>query len=272
MSHPFSTNLLLPHRNPSPNPNLLFRAPITTRLTKRAPFSSISRGAFENLARLATSPSPRGVERSSASIKAAKISGDFMGSTKWNETAMLVIDMQNDFILPDCSVHVADGLAIVPSVIQAVSVARERGIFVIWVVREHDRWGRDVELFRRHFYADGKGPATKTSKGAELVDGLSIEGGDYKLVKMRFSAFLGTHLHSLLQNSGIKNLVVVGVQTPNCIRQTVFDAVSLDYQHVSVISDATAAATPEIHFANMRDMKNIGVATPTLQEWCSSDP
>lgn len=39
-----------------------------------------------------------------------------------------------------------------------------------------------------------------------------------------------------------------GVQTPNCIRQTVFDAVSLDYQHVSVISDATAAATPEIHF------------------------
>ncbi|XP_020097511.1 probable inactive nicotinamidase At3g16190 isoform X3 [Ananas comosus] len=255
MSHPFSTNLLLPHRNPSPNPNLLFRAPITTRLTKRAPFSSISRGAFENLARLATSPSPRGVERSSASIKAAKISGDFMGSTKWNETAMLVIDMQ--------------------------------------VVREHDRWGRDVELFRRHFYADGKGPATKTSKGAELVDGLSIEGGDYKLVKMRFSAFLGTHLHSLLQNSGIKNLVVVGVQTPNCIRQTVFDAVSLDYQHVSVISDATAAATPEIHFdsnlmciqinfqlrlqeyttlANMRDMKNIGVATPTLQEWCSSDP
>lgn len=95
-----------------------------------------------------------------------------MGSTKWNETAMLVIDMQvcelitfqrtvlvmnwltntllcthcanilhvrwfftfqNDFILPDSSVKVAGGLAIVPSVIQAVSVARERGVFVIWV-------------------------------------------------------------------------------------------------------------------------------------------
>lgn len=42
-------------------------------------------------------------------------------------------DFQNDFILPDSSMQVTDGLAIVPSVIQAVSVARERGIFVIWV-------------------------------------------------------------------------------------------------------------------------------------------
>lgn len=38
-----------------------------------------------------------------------------------------------------------------------------------------------------------------------------------------------------------------GVQTPNCIRQTVFDAVELDYPNVTVITDATAAATPEIH-------------------------
>ena len=39
----------------------------------------------------------------------------------------------------------------------------------------------------------------------------------------------------------------VGVQTPNCIRQTVFDAVALDFPSVSVIVDATAAATPEVH-------------------------
>jgi nicotinamidase-related amidase len=39
----------------------------------------------------------------------------------------------------------------------------------------------------------------------------------------------------------------VGVQTPNCIRQTVFDAVALDYQPVTVLVDATAAATPDIH-------------------------
>ena len=38
-----------------------------------------------------------------------------------------------------------------------------------------------------------------------------------------------------------------GVQTPNCIRQTVFDAVALDYEKITVLIDATAAARPEIH-------------------------
>ncbi|XP_020676262.1 probable inactive nicotinamidase At3g16190 isoform X3 [Dendrobium catenatum] len=128
---------------------------------------------------------------------------------KWRETAMLVIDMQ--------------------------------------VVREHDPCGRDVELFRRHLYVNGKGPTMKDSKGAELVEGLVPLEGEYKLVKTRFSAFFDTHLNSLLQSSGIKSLVVVGVQTPNCIRQTVFDAVASNYQPVSVIVDATAAANSEVH-------------------------
>ncbi|RWR73444.1 putative inactive nicotinamidase [Cinnamomum micranthum f. kanehirae] len=193
-----------------------------------------------------------------------------MEAEKWKRTALLVIDMQNDFIKAGGPMHVAGGKAIVPSVIQAVDVARQRGMLVVWVVREHDSFGRDVELFRRHLYVDGKEkPTTKGTYGAELVDGLIIRERDYKLVKTRFSAFFATNLHSLLQGTGIKSVVVVGVQTPNCIRQTVFDAVSLDYQPVTVIIDATAAATPLVHDANIFDMKNIGVETPTLQEWCS---
>ncbi|KAJ0698199.1 putative N-carbamoylsarcosine amidase [Helianthus annuus] len=188
-----------------------------------------------------------------------------------NTTALLVIDMQNDFLLADSSIRVAGGLAIVPNVIKAVEDARRRGFLVVWVVREHDPLGRDVELFRRHFYAEGKPkPTSKGSKGAELVDGLVIKQEDYKVVKTRFSAFFATQLHSVLQGAGIDSLVAVGVQTPNCIRQTVFDAVALDYKSVTVIVDATAAATPDVHAANIYDMKNIGVAAPTLEEWCGS--
>ncbi|KAF3450725.1 hypothetical protein FNV43_RR06814 [Rhamnella rubrinervis] len=186
--------------------------------------------------------------------------------------SLMIVILQKDFIDDDGPVRVSGGRAIVPNVIKAVQVARQRGILVIWVVREHDPLGRDVEQFRRHFYADGKkGPTSKGSVGAELVDGLVIEEGDYKLVKTRFSAFFATHLHSFLQGAGIHSLVITGVQTPNCIRQTVFDAVALDYQSVNVIVDATAAATPDIHAANIFDMKNVGVATPTLQEWIEAD-
>ncbi|KAJ1278967.1 hypothetical protein BS78_04G118700 [Paspalum vaginatum] len=189
-------------------------------------------------------------------------------ATKWSETAMLVIDMQKEFVDTAMgSLALPAGEAILPAVREAVNVARERGIFVIWVVREHDPAGRDVELFRRHFYAGGKGPAAKGSKGAELADGLVIKDEDYKLVKPRFSSFFATNLDSVLKTTGIKKLVVVGVQTPNCIRQTVFDAVALDYEKVTLIIDATAAANSEIHLANIRDMKNIGVETPTLEEW-----
>ncbi|OWM76493.1 hypothetical protein CDL15_Pgr005457 [Punica granatum] len=192
---------------------------------------------------------------------------------KWKHTALLVIDMQKDFVEEeDSPMRVNGGEAIVPNVIEAVEVARRRGILVIWVVREHDPLGRDVELFRRHWYSPGKpGPTSKGSRGAELVDGLVIREGDYKLVKTRFSAFFATHLHSLLQGAGIDTLVITGVQTPNCIRQTVFDAVALDYKSVTVLVDATAAASLEVHLANVFDMKNVGVATPTLEQWSKSD-
>ncbi|GAU51944.1 hypothetical protein TSUD_417270 [Trifolium subterraneum] len=98
-------------------------------------------------------------------------------------------------------------------------------------------------MSRSQIVSGNLGLATEGSKGAGLV----VKEEDYKIVKTRFSAFFDTNLHSVLQGAGINNLVVTGVQTPNCIRQTVYDAVALDYQHVTVLVDATAAATPDIH-------------------------
>ncbi|KAH7300989.1 hypothetical protein KP509_23G006800 [Ceratopteris richardii] len=168
-----------------------------------------------------------------------------------------------------CSLmHVKGGAAIVPAVQRAVSFAREKGALIVWVIREHHISGRDVERFRRHHYATSKvGPTVKGTKGAALVDGLRIEPEDQVVVKYRFSAFFGTNLHSVLHNAGIETIVVTGVQTPNCIRQTVFDAVAHDYPSVILLSDATGAASPEIHEANLSDMRNVSVSTPTLAEW-----
>eukprot|EP00249_Psilotum_nudum_P016809 c25993_g1_i1 orf=224-841(+) len=186
----------------------------------------------------------------------------------WKRTALLVIDMQNDFILPGGPLYVKGGASIVSAVQKAVAFARSKGAMVVWVVREHHASGRDAELFRQHLYEKGEtGPTVKGTNGAALVDGLKPQDGDYIIVKYRFSAFFGTNTHLLLQRASITNIVVVGVQTPNCIRQTVFDAVAHDYPSVVVISDATAAANPEVHSANLSDMRNVGIATPTLMDW-----
>ncbi|XP_038898995.1 probable inactive nicotinamidase At3g16190 [Benincasa hispida] len=183
-------------------------------------------------------------------------------------TALLVIDMQKDFLDEQSVFAVPGATTILPSVINTVEIARNRGLFIVWVVREHDPQGRDVERFRRHYYGSGKpNPVSKGSKGAELVEGLEMKEGEYKLVKTRFSAFFNTNLHSLLQGMGITDLVVSGVQTPNCIRQTVFDAVALDYHSITLLSDATAAATPKIHHGNITDMENVGVVVMRVDEW-----
>uniref|UniRef100_A0A0D6R3Q7 Isochorismatase-like domain-containing protein n=1 Tax=Araucaria cunninghamii TaxID=56994 RepID=A0A0D6R3Q7_ARACU len=103
-------------------------------------------------------------------------------SVDWKETALLVIDMQNDFILPGGPMHVEMGASVVPAVKEAVAFAREKGALIVWVVREHDEYGRDVEHFRRHLYGEGKAkPTLKGTKGADLVEGLVIQKGDYKL-------------------------------------------------------------------------------------------
>jgi len=72
------------------------------------------------------------------------------------------------------------------------------------------------------------------------------------------SAFIGTELDLMLRNLGITDIVVAGIQTPNCIRTTVFDAIAYNYPTV-LVGDATGAQTDEIHNANVRDMQNIGV-------------
>ncbi|KVH92950.1 hypothetical protein Ccrd_004982 [Cynara cardunculus var. scolymus] len=72
------------------------------------------------------------------------------------------------------------------------------------VVREHDSLRRDVEIFRRHLYADGKlKPASKGSKGSELVDGHVIKEEDYKMEPpYRCIATTGS-LHLEHRNDGV---------------------------------------------------------------------
>lgn len=59
---------------------------------------------------------------------------------------------------------------------------------------------------------------------------------DYVLVKPRFSAFFHTGLDLILRRLGVQTVLLAGTTTPNCIRTTCYDAISLDYDAV-VLSD-----------------------------------
>ncbi|MCO5609494.1 hypothetical protein L7F22_063722 [Adiantum nelumboides] len=181
-----------------------------------------------------------------------------------HKSALLIVSMQNDFVLSSSRLYTPAAPAIVPLINQAISFARERGALIVWAVREHHPSGIDLELFRKVRFA---GITVKGTKGAAVIDELKPQPEDVVIAKTRFSAFFGTNLHLVLQSAGIQNLIFTGIQTPNCIRQAVFDAVALDYPSVVVLSDATAANKPEVHEANLYDMRMVKVATPTVAEW-----
>ena len=72
------------------------------------------------------------------------------------------------------------------------------------------------------------------------------------------SAFMHTDLDLILRTLGVDTVFIAGIQTPNCIRTTVFDACALNYK-VILIEDAVAAKNQVIHRNNCSDMEAIGV-------------
>ena len=95
-------------------------------------------------------------------------------------------------------------------------------------------------------------------EGQRLLINWHLLKGEYILTKTRMSAFIGTELDLMLRTIGVTSMVVCGIQTPNCIRTTIFDGIAYNYP-VILIDDATGAASDEVHRANIRDMQNIGV-------------
>lgn len=169
--------------------------------------------------------------------------------------ALLVVDMQNDFADPRGSLHVAGAEAIVPVVNEQVAMARASRSLTIFTQDWHPPR-------TPHFAIDG-GPwpvhCVAHSWGAELypdVDcplgtpmirkGTNGEDG-YSAFTMRdpnTDSLVPTPLEPLLIESGVSEVVVVGLATDYCVRATALDALRLGL-HATVLRDGVAAVNRE---------------------------
>jgi nicotinamidase-related amidase len=183
-----------------------------------------------------------------------------------SDVALLVIDMQRDFLSPTSPLFVAGGPTMVPSLQRALKAARSANESIIHVIRRHRVTGIDVDQSRRALFAETGGFLVAGTPGAEELPQLAPVPGDFTVVKTRWSAFFATDLDALLRRLGAHRLILTGVQTPNCIRATANDALSLDYA-TTVLSDATASQTDEIQLSNLRDMAAMGVEVMTVSQF-----
>lgn len=171
-------------------------------------------------------------------------------------TCLLIIDMQYDFLEESSPLFIKEGPAIISNLKELLALFREQNLPVVFVKRLHRRDASDVDKPRIQLFIRSGGFLLEGSHGAEIVSELKPLPDEIIITKKRWSAFFQTELDLLLRRKGIDNLIIGGVQTPNCIRATTTDAISLDYD-VIVLTDGTASNSEEIQEANLNDMKNM---------------
>ena len=176
------------------------------------------------------------------------------------KSALIVIDMENGFVDPDSPHCIKHAAATVPALSRTIAAARKFGIPVFFVKRIYRSNGCDVELTRYQEWKDGGRAMTPSSEGpisAMVPKELMPMPGDYTITKPRWSAFFQTELDLILRRLGVRNVILTGTTTPNCIRTSAYDANSLDY-NVIIIEDCCSSQTEEIQRVNIEDMRRMG--------------
>ena len=176
-------------------------------------------------------------------------------------TAVLLIDMLNDFLVEGGRMVLPGGDHIVPYQKAVMTAARKTNIPIIYVNDAH-RPGlrKDREFLKRGQHC------IEGTWGAQVIDELRPSAGDFTITKRRFSGFFETDLDLTLKDLGIKILVVMGVVTNICVRSTIHDAFFRGYK-VIVPTDCVEATGPreqesslydiETHFGDLTDAAHI---------------
>src|SRR5438132_7422417 len=149
------------------------------------------------------------------------------------KTAMIVVDMQNDFVAPGAAMETPAARHIVPRLAKALRICRESRIKIIYTAHVHRSDGCDMGLFddmhppiaNREALVDG-------TPGVEIYPELAPAAGEHVIKKHRYSGFFGTDLDIILREWGIDTVIISVQTTANCCQATEPDHWYLNYQVV----------------------------------------
>ena len=186
-------------------------------------------------------------------------------------TALLVVDVQNDFIHEDGrSGRGTDRNAAFRAMVEGrlapfAGAARALGVLVVWIRMENAPETispANARIKRKMYGADPDDPASvdiweravcvRGSWGAEIY--LPVEEGDLVVSKSRYSAFIRTELDEALRARGVTTTAVAGVVTNQCVESTARDAYQHDYD-VLLVSDCVAERSPEARASTLENIE-----------------
>jgi ureidoacrylate peracid hydrolase len=175
------------------------------------------------------------------------------------KTALVVVDMQNAFMLPGVA-HALCPMAekIVPNINRLAQAVRETGGTVVWIKTTFkgdalQNWSTYFEMVTPQQSAKRIEALTADSKGHQLWADLDVRAEDVIVEKNRFSAFIqgSSNLAEVLRGRGIDTILITGTVTNVCCESTARDAMMLNFKTV-MVTDGNAAVTDEDHNGSLR--------------------
>jgi nicotinamidase-related amidase len=166
-----------------------------------------------------------------------------------SKTALLLVDLQNDFVDPDGFQHrmgyarlsAEERAVIIRNNQRLVQAMGERGAPIIFTVTAYRKDKLDDAAPpiapRNKPIPPGETFLLEGSWGVKVVSGLEIQEGDFVITKKGRSAFGFTPLHRILRNLNVMRCVVTGGGIHGCVEDTIREGVGLGYSF-TVVSDA----------------------------------
>lgn len=180
-----------------------------------------------------------------------------------SKMALMIVDMQNDFLHPDGAYAragaAAPAIASLPERLTGVAkAARDAGAWTVatqftLVPGKHGAPMISDHLIQLRPFLT-KGDFAPGSVGQDVID--ELQPVDFKVEKVAFSAFYQSRLEFVLKKSGIERLIFCGIVTNGGVASTLRHAHVLDFETV-LLSDGCAAFDPEVHEASVRSLATV---------------
>jgi nicotinamidase-related amidase len=184
-----------------------------------------------------------------------------------SRTALLIGDMQNDFVTEGGTLVVPDAEETVPAIRRLLDLARDTGMRVVFVQDTHNDGDPEWDIWGEH--------CREESWGWQVVDGLAPKEGEMTFRKPRYDAFYGTDLEHFLRLWGVDTLIVCGTVANICVHYTASSA-AMRWFNVVVPRDCissfndfdmeTSLSQTATLLGEVTDSENITIGTPETGE------
>ncbi len=170
--------------------------------------------------------------------------------------ALLVLDMQNYFLLPQSHAFLPSAQAIVGNINQLISLFYAKKLPVFFTRHTNNSFNAAMMARRwRHLLPEA-------GSDSEIFPGINTTGGAI-IEKHQYNAFHQTNLQELLTASNITDLIITGVVLNLCVETTAREAFCRGFSTIVPI-DTTCSVNEEMHFASLAGISYaIGFTPPS---------